>query len=125
MMIGRHLWAMAEAYIPGEGIKGDPTLVSHETACILNTQNADAHLPITIYLADRESAGTYHVIVPARRTMHARFNGLDDPETVPRDTDFASGIKSYHPVDVQHTRLDSRHPDMALLSTIAFLGECE
>jgi hypothetical protein len=37
-----------------------------------------------------------------------------------RDTDYASLIESDVPIVVQHTRLDSRHPNIALLSTIAF-----
>jgi hypothetical protein len=58
--------------------------------------------------------------VPARRTVHQRFNGLDDPEPVPRDTDYAALIESDAPIVVQHTRLDSRQPANALLTTIAF-----
>jgi hypothetical protein len=58
--------------------------------------------------------------VPARRTLHLRFNDLNDPEPVPLDTDYASLIESDVPIIVQHTRLDSRHPNIALLSTIAF-----
>ncbi len=49
-----------------------------------------------------------------------RFNDLEDPEPVPRDTDYASLIVSDVPIIVQHTRLDSRHPNIALLSTIAY-----
>jgi hypothetical protein len=49
-----------------------------------------------------------------------RLNDLNDPETIPRDTAYASLIKSSVPIVVQHTRLDSRNPNIALLSTIAF-----
>ena len=38
---------------------------------------------------------------------------------MPVDTDDASVIESDQPVVVQHTRLDSRQPALALLSTIA------
>ena len=58
--------------------------------------------------------------VAARRTLHLRFNDLDDPEPVPRDTDYASVIESDVAVVVQHTRLDSRQAELALLSTIAY-----
>jgi hypothetical protein len=34
--------------------------------------------------------GPYRVTVPARRTLHLRFNNPADPETVPRETDYAS-----------------------------------
>jgi hypothetical protein len=52
--------------------------------------------------------------------VHLRFNDLKDPQPVPIDTDYASVIESDTPVVVQHTRLDSRRPDLALLSTVAF-----
>ena len=58
--------------------------------------------------------------MPARRTLHQRFNELEEPEPIPRDTDYASVIESDVPIVVQHTRLDSRQPANALLSTIAF-----
>ncbi|HWA88718.1 MAG TPA: sensory rhodopsin transducer [Rhizomicrobium sp.] len=58
--------------------------------------------------------------MPARRTKHLRFNDLKDPEVVPRDTSYASVIVSSVPIIVQHTRLDSRDPYIALLSTMAY-----
>jgi hypothetical protein len=118
--VGSRVWAIPEGYIPSGGIKGDPALVSHEAACILNTGDNDAQVSITIFFTDREPAGPYHVTVGARRTLHLRFNELKDPERVPRDTSYASVISSTEPIVVQHTRLDSRDARIALLSTLAF-----
>jgi hypothetical protein len=56
------------------------------------------------------------------RTRHVRFNELQDPEPISVGTDFASTIESDVPIVVQHTRLDSRQSELALLSTMAFLG---
>jgi hypothetical protein len=94
-------------------------MLSHETACLLNPGDAEAHVEITVFFADREPAGPYRVTVPARRTLHQRFNDLSDPEPIPRDTDYASVICSDVPIIVQHTRLDSRQAENALISTIA------
>jgi hypothetical protein len=58
--------------------------------------------------------------VPARRTLHLRFNDLNDPATIPIDTDFSSVFVSNVPIVVQHTRLDSRQEALALLSTMAY-----
>jgi len=117
---GRTLWAIAEGYIPSGSSGEGRAFESHETACILNAGDADAQIEITLYFADREPAGPYRVRVPARRTLHLRFNDLADPAPVPRDTDYASLIRSDQPVIVQHTRLDSRQAALALLSTIAW-----
>ncbi len=120
-MIGKKSWAIAEGYIPsGSADPDDPALVSHETACILNAGDGDAHVEIVIYFKDRDPAGPYTAIVPAGRTLHLRFNDLSDPEPVPRDTDYASVIRSDVPVVVQHTRLDSRRAEIALMTTTAY-----
>ena len=93
---------------------------SHETVCILNAGGVSASIALTVFFEDRDPAGPYRLEVPARRTLHLRFNELDDPEPIPRDTNYASVLDSEVPVVVQHTRLDSRQPANALLSTIAF-----
>lgn len=120
--LGRKRWAIAEGYIPAESQAPEPQMTSHETACLLNAANRDAHVRITIFFVDRDPAGPYCVTVPARRTRHLRFNDLQDPEPVPRDTDYATVIESDVPIVVQHTRLDSRQSANALLSTIAYAG---
>ena len=118
--IGRRRWAIPEGYIPSESSYSDRELVSHETACILNAADHDAHVTITIFFVDREPVGPYRVTVAARRTLHLRFNDLDDPKPIPRDTDYASVFESNVPIIVQHTRLDSRRAGVALLSTVAY-----
>jgi hypothetical protein len=118
--IGRRRWAIAEGYIPSQSSFSDCALISHETACILNAGDRDAHVNITIFFADREPVGPYRVTVAARRTLHLRFNDLKDPEPVPRDTDYSSVFESDVPIIVQHTRLDSRHAEVSLLSTTAY-----
>jgi hypothetical protein len=118
--IGRRRWAIAEGYVPSRSTGEGRSFESHETACLLNAGDRDATVAITLFFADREPAGPYRVTVPARRTLHLRFNDLSDPQPVPRDTDYASVIESDVPIVVQHTRLDSRQAELALLSTIAF-----
>lgn len=118
--VGHKRWIIAEGYIPGTSVGPTPAMTSHETACILNVSDQDAYLEITIFYSDREPAGPYRVTVPARRTKHVRFNDLADPEPIPRDVDYASVIDSTVPVVVQHTRLDSRQAENALMTTMAF-----
>ena len=120
--IGRRRWAIAEGYIPSWSNGPEPQFTSHETVCLLNASDEEANVEITVFFSDREPAGPYRVTVPARRTRHVRFNDLVDPEPIPRDTDYASVIESDVPIVVQHTRLDSRQAENALLSTIAHAG---
>jgi hypothetical protein len=118
--IGRTHWAIAEGYIPSQSSFAEPALASHETACILNAGDRAAQVRITIYFANREPIGPYRVTVAARRTLHLKFNDLTDPAPIPRDTDYASVFEADVPIIVQHTRLDSRHAEVSLLSTIAY-----
>ncbi len=76
--IGRKRWSIAEGYIPSQSSFSDRALISHETACILNAGDQDAHVTLTVFFADREPV-VYRVTVPARRTLHLRFNDLEDP----------------------------------------------
>lgn len=118
---GSRRWAIPEGYIPGQSVDpNDHALMSHEAACLLNPTSDDAKVEITVFFENREPVGPYRIDLPARRTLHLRFNDLKDPEPIPRDTSYASLIESSVPIVVQHTRLDSRNPYIALLSTIAF-----
>jgi hypothetical protein len=120
MAIGRRVWAIADNYIPGMSHGPAPELTSHESVSLLNAGERDAHVEIMLYFTDREPAGPYRVLVPARRTNHVRFNLLEDPEPVPKATPYSSVIRSDQPIVAQHTRLDSRQSENALLSTIAY-----
>lgn len=118
--LGHQVWIIPEGYIPPHSTGPEPQMTSHETACIINTGPDPASVEIEIYFSDRDPIGPYTVEVPPRRTSHLRFNDLEDPEPIPRDTDYASVIRSDRPIVVQHTRLDSRQAENALLTTIAF-----
>jgi hypothetical protein len=119
-VIGRKTWAIAEGYIPGWSHGPEPALTSHETVCILNASDEDAKVELQIFYANREPSGPYRLKVQARRTRHVRFNDLIDPEPIPLETEFSAVLSSDVPVVVQHTRLDSRQAENALMTTMAF-----
>ena len=121
--VGRRRWAIAQGFIPAAGAGTTAALMSHETACILNAGDRPANVTITIYYADREPVGLYRVEVAARRTRHVRFDQLSDPEPIPRETEYASVIEADVPIVVQHSRLDSRQAELALMTTLAFGGD--
>jgi hypothetical protein len=118
--LGCRRWVIAEGYLPSDNREPAPPTVSHETACVLNTSAQDAHLTLTIFYTNREPVGPYTVTVPARRTMHIRFNALTNPEPIPPDTDYASVIESDVPIIVQHVRVDARQLENTLLTTLAW-----
>lgn len=118
--LGKKTWVIAEGYIPPASTGKEPEFTSHETVCILNTGNRKSEVKITLFFTDKDPVGPYNVAVEAQRVKHIRFNNLEDPEPVPRGTDYASVIESDVPIVVQHSRLDSRQAENALLTTIAY-----
>ena len=67
MTIGRRTWAIPEGYIPGRSHAASRDLVSHDALCFLNAAEQDAHVRLTVFFTDRDPAGPYHLLVPARR----------------------------------------------------------
>lgn len=102
-LIGARAWAIAAGYIPSASSEDGR---EHEAASMLNATGDHADVEITVFFADRDPAGPYRLQVPALRTVHMRFNDLDDPEPIPRDTPYAAVIESDTPIVVQHLRPD-------------------
>jgi hypothetical protein len=95
-------------------------MTSHESACILNADEREAHVELTIYFEDRDPVGPYRITVPAQRTRHIRFNDLKDPQPIPHAVNYATIVRADVPIVVQYTRLDSRQEANALISTVAY-----
>lgn len=55
--IGHHRWVIPEGRIPSWSNAPDPQMTGHETACMLNASDKDAHVEITPFFADREPGG--------------------------------------------------------------------
>ena len=120
MQIGTHTWVIVDGWIPPTSKGPKPDFVSHDTVCIVNAGETDAHIELLLIFCDRGPAGPYRITVPRMRTHHQRFNDLTEPEPVPVATDFSCVVHSDQPVVVQQTRLDSRQAENALFSTIAY-----
>lgn len=120
--IGRTTWAIAGGHIPLHSHGHEPDNTSRDELSVLNAGEADAHLEITIFYADREPVGPYRLTVPARRTRRVRFNDLIDPQAMPLDTDYGAVIESDVPIVVEFSRLDSSRGEHSLLSVVPFSG---
>lgn len=117
--IGRTSWVIADGWIPPGSTGDDPSLISHEAACMLNANDAPVHVNFTIFFSEREPLGPVELVIPARRILHQNLERLPGAP-VSRGVDYCVLIESDQPIVVQHTRLDSRQAANALMSTIAF-----
>ena len=117
---GHTTWYIPDGYLPPDSVPGE--LVSHESVCVLNVTDNDAHVVLTFYFEDREPLRDVRCDVPAERTIHIR---LDKPEMtggvkVPVGVPYALRLESDVPVIVQQSRLDVTQPALALMTTMAF-----
>jgi hypothetical protein len=116
---GGKVWIVPDCYLPAQST-GD--LKSHESACVLNVGKKPASLKLTAYFENREPMVGFQAACPPRRTNHVRLDSLknDRGEVIPSGTPFALKIESSVKVVVQHTRLDTTQPALALMTTMAY-----
>lgn len=117
--IGKRHWLIPDAFLPA---LSSGALESHESTCVLNVGARSADITLCAYFEDRDPLDGFRAVCPARRTVHIRLNALRNPrgEAIPVGVPFALEVRSSMPVVVQHTRLDSSQPALALMTTMAF-----
>jgi len=117
--VGAKLWLIPDCYLPAESTGG---MASHESTCVLNLGSRPATITLTAYFEDRQPLKGLRATCPPQRTAHIRINALKNKkgESIPTGTPFALKVKSNERVVVQHTRLDTTQPALALMTTMAF-----
>jgi hypothetical protein len=117
--IGAKVWLIADAYLPDRST-GD--MKSHESVCVLNLNQRPAKIKITVYFEDRAPLTGLEAECPALRTVHVRMEQIKsrDGEMIPIAKPMALKVESNVEVVVQHTRLDTTQPALALMTTMGF-----
>jgi hypothetical protein len=117
-MIGATLWFIPDGYIPPVST-GE--LLSHESICVLNRNEEDVTLSITIFYEDQPPLENIQEVVGGRRTKHIRTSSLQkDGQTIPVGVPYAIEVASDLPILVQYSRMDSTQPANTLMSVMAF-----
>jgi hypothetical protein len=119
--VGARLWVIPDAYLPA---RSTGSLKSHESTCVLNVGPRPAALKLTAYFEDRQPLTGFQAVCPPRRTVHIRIDQLRNSkkQKIPTAVPFALKVESNVNIVVQHTRLDSTQPALALMTTMAFPG---
>jgi hypothetical protein len=117
--IGAKTWYIADSYLPDQSTGG---MRSHESVCVLNLSDRSAKVKITVYFEDREPLTGLEAECPAQRTKHVRMEQIktSSGEMIPLAKPMALMVESDVEVVVQHTRLDTTQPAMALMTTMAY-----
>lgn len=112
-------WLISDMYYPSESIEGP--IKSHEAICVLNTNDQDAGLTITLYFEDREPMQ----LAPQRcrpAGMSTSAWMRPEPRTAPVYRwirRMPAVVESTQPVAVQYSRADARQRALGIMTTIA------
>lgn len=117
---GAKTWVIADGYIPPTSMGPEPAMTSHDSFCMLNATGVAAEVEVWVFFTDRDPVGPYGLTIEPRRAYHQRVNNLEGPESIELGMDYSLVIRSTAPIVVQHTRLDSRQSENAVMTTIAY-----
>lgn len=116
-MDGKKIWYFPDGEIPSMG--DDPEIYGHESLIILNPNNKDAHIKITLYWTNRAPETSNIIKVESERVRCLRAN--EKADFFGRESNageqYAIRLESDIPVVVQYGRLDITQPNMAFYTT--------
>ena len=120
-MSGKKQWYIVDGYRPSPTPDPKAEYVGHESVMILNTNDCDAHISISIYFEDRDPVENIPYVVPAKRI---RCFKTDDSEvlgglSIGVGVQYSMEIKSDVGVIVQYGRLDVQQSNMAYMALMA------
>ncbi|MEA2025404.1 MAG: sensory rhodopsin transducer [Chloroflexota bacterium] len=106
---GSRTWFFPDGDIPAPG---DAAPHGHESLLMLNPNDADAEVLITVYFEDRDPAVLAPQVVGARRVRCIRTNEPIDGYQIPLGQ-YALKLESSVPLICQIGRLDVQQPNLA------------
>ncbi|OQB20359.1 MAG: Anabaena sensory rhodopsin transducer [Firmicutes bacterium ADurb.Bin182] len=120
MTYGKKVWLIPDMYWPAKTTPGE--YVSHESVCVINTQDTDCEVTLTLYYEDREPITPLYAFCGARRTHHIRMDLIRDPDgnPIPKGVPYAALVECSVPVVVQYTRVDTTQAANSLMTTMAY-----
>lgn len=120
-MSGKKQWYIVDGYRPSPTPDPNAQYMGHESVMILNTNEEDAHVRISVYFEDRDPVENIPFLVPAKRircfqTHDAKaLGGLELGVGV----QYSMSLESDVGVIVQYGRLDVQQSNMAYMAMMA------
>ncbi|MDD6309182.1 MAG: sensory rhodopsin transducer [Clostridia bacterium] len=120
-MADKKKWYIVDGYRPSPTPDPHANYRGHESIMILNTNDVDAHVRISVYFEDKDPVENIPYVVPAKRV---RCFTTDDKEAL---CGLELGIGEQYSMEfdcdvdiiVQYGRLDVQQPNMAYMALIA------
>lgn len=109
-------WIVPDGWMPAAG---DGVVDGHEAICLVNLNDADAAVRLTVLFEDRDPLVVEGLECKANRTRHIRLDRASEMNgtPLPTETPYALVVDATEPVYVQHTRVDTRASALALMTT--------
>lgn len=116
---GSLVWVFPDLEMPPAG---DSLLKGHESVIILNMNDVDANVKISLYFEDKAPILDIPVTVDANRVRCLRTNNADDfgGIVIEREIQYAMKLTSDVPVVAQYGRLDTRQENMAFYTVMGY-----
>ena len=117
--LGKKNWIIPDCELPqpGEGVaKG------HESVIIVNDNDFDVNIKVTVYFTDKDCYEDINWQVGAKKVRCFRMNRLEDMcgFEVPMETQYAMKLESDGNIVVQYGRLDNTQPNLAFYTTLGY-----
>ena len=113
---GQRVWFFPDGDLPPAG---DGSLKGHESLMILNPNDRDAEVTLTVYFEDREPASPSAQTVKARRVRCIRMDQPIGSFQTPFGQ-YALKVESTVPVICQIGRADVRQPNLTYYTVMGF-----
>ncbi len=117
--IGKQNWLIPDCELPPPG---EGELKGHESVIIVNDNDRDVKIKVTLYFSDKACYDRIVWTVGARRVRCFRMNNPDDMSgyIVPEETQYAMKIESDGNIVLQYGRLDNRQTNLAYYTTLGY-----
>lgn len=122
MTYGKKVWFFPDGDRPPFG---DSELKGHESYVVLNPNEEEANIKMTVYYEDKEPLEGIEMKVGAQRVKCYQTHNPDHfgEHTMPLTTQYALKVESDVPVIIQYGRLDPRQTNLAYYTTMGYTGK--
>jgi hypothetical protein len=117
--IGKKRWIIPDCELPREG---EGELKGHESVIIVNDNEEDVDVKVTLFFTDDPAYDGIVWRVKAKSVRCFRMNNLDDMcgFKVPLETQYAMKLESSGDIVLQYGRLDNRQINLAYYTTLGY-----
>jgi hypothetical protein len=121
-MDGKTKWYIVDGYRPSPKPDESCQYEGHESIMILNTNEKDAHVSISIYFEDKDPVENIPMLIPAKRIRAFRSSDSDllGGYCLRIGEQYSMSFKSDIGVIVQYGRMDIQQANLAYMALMGY-----